>query len=288
MSFEQQAEEQIPVLVSKEIDVEKIVFIDVPPKDGKPRNVRIRYQHEPDVDPERFLIQTAKMRMPFGIGNNKKFTKDDGDKLKWDIQLSFQGEDRSKRIKRFRTAIEEIDNRIKEEILKNGDVWLPLPDEEDDDGKFISQTHNTKTVRKCYKSALKRFKPKPNKPEEIYPDNFKISIPWKYASKEDNEGAPSEHIQFYDEAGRNIDWKSVQGGCEAIAVFEINGLFCSTGFGTISPSVKLVQLQIFRPKKLKGFQIKYEAEDDEEEEEGDSIEGEEEVEVSDEGEYEDE
>jgi len=68
-----------------------------------------------------------------------------------------------------------------------------------------------------------------------------------------------------------------------VALFEINGLWCSTGLGTFGPSVKLVQLQVFKPKRVKGFQIKYEAEnDDSEEEDAESIDEENSVDAPDE------
>ena len=240
---------------------------------------RIKYQFDTDGDdcePEKMLIQSTKMKALFGISNNKKFCKNPEDKVKWDIQLSFQGEERSKKIQRFRSTIEDIDTRNKKEFMDNADTWIPLPDEEDDDGNFLEVLHDMKSVRKSYRSALKRFKPKKDKPDEKFPDNFKISIPWdtKPRTDEDEEdpefiGNPRKEIEFYDEHGKEISWKDVPRGCEVVAMFEINGLWCSTGFGTVSPSVKLVQLQVFKPKKLKGFQIKYEAEDDEEDSEDD-------------------
>ena len=287
--------DSLPVLLTKEINAENMVFIDVPPKDGAnpSRSVRIKYQHSSEGEPERMLIQSAKMKLPFGISNNKKFcTGKDGvvdwSKVKWDLQLSFQGEERSKRIQRFRAAMEEIDKKIKDVVLPNADEWIPLPDEEDDDGNFKSVSHDAKTVRRSYKSALKRFKPKKNKPDDIFPDTFKISISWdmKPVSEEDKHnpefsGNPKKGIEFYDEQGTEMHWSQIPSGCEVVALYEINGMWCSTSFGSVSPSVKLVQLQVFKPKRLKGFQIKYEAEEDEDDqdEDEDSIDEEDEEEV---------
>jgi hypothetical protein len=248
-------------LISKEIDTDKIVFIDTPPKDNSARAIRIKYSYESNTEPERFIIQSAKMKAPFGISNNKIFLKKPSDTLKWDLQLSFQGEENSKPIQRFREAIERIDNRIKKECLKNGDTWIPLDDDEEEG----PQKHNEKTIRKAYSSALKKFKPKKDKPNDVYSDTFKINIPW---DTENNK--PRSNVQFFDENQNEILWTDIVPGSDVIALFDINGLWCSRlGGGTISPSVKLIQLQFFRPKTIRGPCIRYEADDEEEDVESD-------------------
>ena len=68
-----------------------------------------------------------------------------------------------------------------------------------------------------------------------------------------------------------MKWTDITPGCEVVALFEINGIWLSPGIKQFGPSVKLVQLQVFKPKRLKGFQIKYEPEDDSEDDEEASI-----------------
>lgn len=226
------------VLLAKEVKAENIVFIDQAQKsDSAMKTIKMKYIHKLDEDPDRFIIQSAKMKIPFGIGNNEKFLKD-GDKPKWDISLSFQGEERNKSIQKFREAIESIDKRIIQEGRNNAANWIN--DDEPDD----------KSMKKAYKSALKKFKPK-TKSSDTFPDNFRINVAW-----DDEKNQPRSGIEFFDENGAELSWEAIVPGCEAIALFEFNGLWCSTGLGTFGPSVKLIQLQIFRPKKVKGFQIK--------------------------------
>ena len=122
--------QEVPILLAKEFDAEKLVFIDNPPKEGTSRSVRIKYLHDEESDPERLIMQSARMKIPFGISNNLKFVTDkknvvDTSKLKWDLQLSFAGEERSKRIQRFRKAIDDFDNRCKDSLVKNGNNWIP-------------------------------------------------------------------------------------------------------------------------------------------------------------------
>lgn len=299
--------QEIPVLLPKEFDAERLVFTEVPSKDDNSTSVRIRYQHDGSSEPERFIMQTAKMKIPFGLANDSRFAKDPS-KLKWSLQLSFSDEDRSKRIQRFRTAMNDFDKKCKEVLLKHGDVWIPLPPDEDDDGNFVEARHDEKSIRKIYYSALKRFKfnPKKHKEGDRYPDTFKITVPWDNESivnsdDEDDVGSPRKNIEFYDESGNEISWKEVTPGSDVVALFEINGLYCAKGLKTVSPSVRLVQLQVFKPKRLKGFKIKYDDDDNvgeesEDEEDDDLVDNnslenaeevvEEEVEVSDEEEEE--
>lgn len=244
-------------LLSKEIKTENIVFIDQPQKsDSAMKNIRMKYIHSSESEPDRFIIQSAKMKVPFGINNNEKWIKNEQDKVKWDLSLSFQGEERSKSIQRFREAIELVDDCIMKEGTSNAAEWIN--DDEPDE----------KSMKKAYKSALKKFKFNPKKHDDgtNYPDTFKIGISWDH-----NEDRPRNGIEFFDENGKEVSWDYVTPGCDVVALFEYNGLWCSTGLGTFGPSVKLVQLQVFKPKKVKGFQIKCEQGEDSDEDE--SIEG---------------
>lgn len=243
------------VLLAKEVNADNIVFIDqVQKSDSAMKTIKMKYNHNPNEDPDRFIIQSAKMKIPFGLGNNEKFLKE-GDKPKWDISLSFQGEERNKSIQKFREAIENIDKRIITEGRNNAAEWINDDDPDD------------KSMKKAYKSALKKFKPKKDsKSSDTFPDNFRINVSW-----DDEKNQPRSGIEFFDENGSELSWEAVVPGCEAIALFEFNGLWCSTGLGTFGPSVKLIQLQIFKPKKVKGFQIKPEtANGDSEESESES------------------
>lgn len=249
------------VLLAKEVNTDNIMFIDQAQKsDSAMKNIKMKYLHVEGEDPDRFIIQSAKMKIPFGIGNNEKFLKDADNKLKWDISLSFQGEERNKSIQRFRETIEMIDKRIIQECRNNSAEWIN--DDEPDD----------KSMKKAYKSSLKKFKPKKDaKSSDVFPDNFRINISW-----DDDKNQPRSGIEFFDENRQPIKWDSITPGCEAVALFEYNGLWCSTGLGTFGPSVKLIQLQVFRPKKVQGFQIKHESANGESDEE-DSSEEEEDV-----------
>lgn len=223
-----------------------------PNKDSGTGTVGIKYNYGPHDDSGRMVIQSARMRVPFGISNNEKYSKD-GDNLKWTMQISLDGEEKNKKIKKFKNFLEKFDEYFMKLGLENAEEWLN--DDEADE----------KSIKKSYKGALKKFKPKKDKPDTIYPDTFKISIPWDYEKDQ-----PRSNIEFFDENGDETSWTDVTPGCEVIALFAINGIWCSPGLSSYGPSIKLVQLQIFKPKKIKGFNIKYDKDSDDESDEEES------------------
>jgi hypothetical protein len=216
-----------------------------PNKDSGTGNIQLRYNYKPD-EPDRLVMQSARMRVPFGISNNEKYAKD-GDNLKWTMQVSIEGEEKNKKVRKFRKFLEDFDDHFLELGLANAEEWIG--DDEAD----------AKSIKKSYKGALKKFKVKKEKPDVVFPDTFKISIPWDY-----DKDAPRSNIEFYDENGKETEWTDVTPGCEVIALFAINGVWCSPGLSSYGPSIKLVQLQIFKPKKIKGFNIKYDKDSDDE------------------------
>ena len=279
------------VLLSKEIKSEKIVVVNDPERDNT-KGFPVQYIFDVKNDDEtvsqessRFVIQTPRMKCPFGISNDAMFTKEkdgsiDINKLKWNIQLSFAGEDKSTKIQAFRDAIiNRVDAKFKEIILKNADKWIPLEDDEEEGPQF----HTEKTVRKAYKSSLKKFKIKKDKPNDIYPDNFKITIPWdtdKNSEEDENDlnfqGNPRKDVEFCDKNFNPISWKEVVKGSEVVAIFAINGLFCTPGLGMMGPSCKLLKLIVYPPKRVSGFQFRIDNDEEVEEEEEIVVEDEEE------------
>lgn len=210
-------------------------------------SVPISYDYKSNGHTEMLTIQTARMKAPFGIGNNEKFRENENSKLKWSIQLSFDGIEKNKKIEKFHKFLDMFDDQLRNEGLKNADEWIN--DEEADE----------KSIKKSYKPALKKFKPKKDKPDQMYPDTFKINVPWNY-----EKDRPFDSIEIYNELGEVTEYTDIIPGCEIIAVFSVSSIWCARGLGFFGPSIRLVQLQVFKPKKIKGFNIKYEKDSDEE------------------------
>lgn len=250
-------------LLASEFDADNLVISKMQQNDSGMGTVRVRYQYTPGEEPERLVVQTARMRCPFGISNNEKYSKE-GDNLKWSIQISFDGEEKSRKIQKFRGFLEAFDDFFVKKGMENADEWI-----NDDDP-------DEKSIKKAYKGALKRFKPKKDKPGVVYSDTFRVNIPWNY-----EVNSPRSNVEFFDEAGNETSWTEVTPGCEVIALFAINGIWCSPGISSYGPSIKLVQIQVFKPKKIKGFNIKFDKDSDDESSDDDELEEEDEIEDDD-------
>lgn len=225
-------------LLSNNVDTSKIVFGDVKSQKsgGSIKSVRLSYKYNDKEEPFRMVVQTAKMKSPFGICNDEKYGNGD----KYDIRLSFQGEEKSKSIKRFRECIEKIDNTVIQKGLENCNEWF---------GK--KELANEQLLRMCYKSSIKKNK------NEKFADMFRISIPFQ-------ENKPRNYIEFLDHNGEQIEWEDVKPHSEVICLIELNAVWLSPGTNQFGISVKLVKMQVFKSKQISGFQIRDEVESDDE------------------------
>jgi hypothetical protein len=220
------------ILLSSEVKPECMQFEKSKPiKEGSViKSARIGYRHNGSEDAGSMIIQTARMKTPFGIGNDAKFANGD----KWDIRLSFQGEERSKKIQRFRHCMEDVNKKVVEAAGTHSTEWL-------------GEQYDPGFLKVMFKSSIKKSK------KENYADMFRISIPFN----KDNTG-PRSNVEFYDEEHNKIEWTEVTPGSEVVCLFVINGAWSASGTNQFGISVKLVQLQLFKAKQLRGYQIKAE------------------------------
>lgn len=235
-------------ILASEFDITRLVVSKHQKDKAGGGSVRVLYRYNDDEEPSRLIVQTPRMRAPFGLNSNEKFAKEN-DLLKWTLQLSFDGEDRNKKIQKFKQFLETFDEHFIKLGIENSEEWIN--DDEPD----------LKSVKKAYKGTLKKFKIKKDKPDVVYPDNFNVSVSWDY-----EKDRPQSNIEFFDEQGEPTEWTNISPGCEMVVLFSINAIWCKPGIGSYGPSVKIVQAQIFKPKKIKGFNIKYDADEDSDQE----------------------
>jgi hypothetical protein len=250
------------ILFSSEFDATRVNFEKAKSQKegGSTKSSRISYNYDDSGDTEPLLIQTAPMKVPFGIANNEKWIKEGEIANKWDVRLSFQGEERNKKIQRFRKAFEQLEAVVVQKCLDNCTEWL-----EDDD-------HDMKTIKKSFTSSIKKQSAKSKEKSGVeYPDMFKTKVPF---NKENTE--PNNYIKFYDENQQETTWESVVPGCTVVCLVNVSSVWLSPGPGTFGVTSRLSQMQIFPAKRVSGFQIRKETEygeEEEEEEDEDSIEG---------------
>jgi|694.fasta_scaffold00964_25 hypothetical protein len=218
-------------LLSSELDPNKICFSEAKSQKigGNIKSSRVSYFYGNNTDESnRLIIQTARMKIPFGINNDEKF----GDGSKWDVRLSFQGEERSKKIMRFRECIEKINEAVKTKCAENSKDWF-------------GKEYKRDILEEFFKSTIKTSK------KEGYSDMFRVSIPF---NKENT--APNGNIEFFNDKEEPISWHDVTPGSEVICLIEINSVWIAPGTKQFGIIVKLLQMQVFPSKQLRGYQMR--------------------------------
>ena len=215
-----------------------------PPKQNKlgGQSVLLNYTPEGSQTPGPFIMQTCRVRLPFGIDQNKP---QNGDSVKYHISFSMANEEtQNEQLKMFTQNIRSIDKKAKEYSQQN-DSWF---------GKKLSG----ELVNEFYKSAEKF----PKDPK--WPSNLKVKLPFDLKKGE-------AQFKLYDENKKEINILDGNGelnsdaiprGCEAVCLIQTTGVWFvgKTQFGV---GYKLVQAKIYKSNKLSGYSI-VDSEDEEE------------------------
>jgi hypothetical protein len=232
------------IVLPNEFESNGINFM--PPKQNKlgGQSVLLNYTPEGSQTPGPFIMQTCRVRLPFGIDQNKP---QNGDSVKYHISFSMANEEtQNEQLKMFTQNIRSIDKKAKEYSQQN-DSWF---------GKKLSG----ELVNEFYKSAEKF----PKDPK--WPSTLKVKLPF------DKKGVPQ--FVLYDENKKPIDMVDSDGnvnpdaiprGCEAVCLLQSTGVWFvgKTQFGV---AYKLLQAKIYKGNKLSGYSIvDSEPEDGEEE-----------------------
>jgi len=225
------------VLLSTEVNAENVVINEA--KTGKTsgfKSAKIRYNLEGKES--RFLLQTGKkMRIPFGISNNEKF----GDGTKWEVQFSFQDEERSSSVQNFHAALDRVNNKVLQTVQENSQ-------------EFLGKEYSLEMLMEFFKNSIKQAK------DPKYAPTFRVQVPFK---------GDKPLFTVYNEKEEEIDWNEVEKGSSCTAVVEAAQLWMSSGTKQFGVTWRLLQMQTFKSERITGFQIRKETQDLEGEESDD-------------------
>lgn len=270
------------VVLSKNFDPNNVVFASkINPMNDAVTSCKISYRYPEETingtkfpgETSRLIIQSAKMKAPYGMKNGERFGQPD----KWAVNLSFQDEEKKKSIASFRTAYEALDIRVIQEGLARTDLGGNHDFDDDDDEEL-----RKKLIKKGYSSRIQIPK---NTGENDYPTTLRLDVPWDREKQ-----TPRDYVQFYDENNELTSWETAQTtGLDMVCLFEVNQVWTSVGNHKFGISIKLIQMKIYgrgtSGGKVTSFQIQNEVEDDDEvESESESIDAdaiEEEVDIDD-------
>ena len=221
------------IVLPTEFDINAINFS--PPKPNKLGGQSILVNYTPEGTESRgaFILQTCRLRIPFGIDQSKP---ENGTQVKYHISLAMGNkETQNDALLQFTENIRAIDNKAKAN-----------PSESE---SWFSKKLSKELVNEFYKSAEKF----PKDPK--WPSNLKIKLPF------DKKGDPQfkifdenkKQIDIIDSDG-NVNTDAIPKGCEAVCLIQSTGVWFvgKTQFGV---GYKLLQAKIYKSNKLSGYAI---------------------------------
>lgn len=110
------------VITVKEFDISNLSFGDVKKLENNGKYIPMYYNKSP------FVIQTPQCHAPYGM-NVYKDEKTGNESFS--LELSFKDRDTRPTLQRFFEILNEIDNRVLEETMKNSQAWIRKPPNRD-------------------------------------------------------------------------------------------------------------------------------------------------------------
>lgn len=222
------------------------------------QSVLLNYFYENTKKSGPLILQTPRMRMPFGP---EIYESDTGFK-KYSVNTSLANLDsNNSNLKLFTEIIRNLDTFTKKYATDNSELWF-------------GKKQKAEVIEEFYKSPEKKSK------LDKYPSTLKLKLPVKV-----NGDKSIPQFNIYNDSkeiinivdNSDIDISCLEKGSDVIAIIQCTGVWFvgKTQFGL---GWKVVQLQTFKTQKIVGYSI-IDEDPEEEEEEVEEVEEEEEEEV---------
>ena len=226
------------VITSSNFQVESVTFGKHKPNTNGGYNIEISVGDSTNET----LLQTPKMRAPFGIATDKT------NPFKKSLDLSFQGIESSPSIKSFRDLIENIDTMVIDYAMKNCKT-------------FFKKELSREIVSDYYYSGIKLSK------KEQYSDTFKFKLLFLKPNPEKNLPNGKFLTTFWDPKGGEQPETYIDKGDSVTALIKPQMLWVANrSFGV---TWVCTQLRVHKQVKVSGYAFKKTDDDQEEIESGD-------------------
>jgi hypothetical protein len=246
-----------PVVLVSDFKIENVSFKEPKKNAVGGQSVLLNYTNPKTKKAGPLMIQTPKMRMPFG----PEIAESDTGVKKYSVNTSLASDDtQNANLKIFTEIIRVLDEHTKKFATDNSEEWFGKKQKAD-------------VIEEFYKSAEKKSK------KEKYPSTLKLKLPVKIAGDKkipqfDIYNDSKELVNVIVDS--EIDISCLEKGGEVVGIIQCTGVWFvgKTQFGL---GWKIVQLKTFKNQKVVGYSIVDEEEEVEEEEEEEVVEEEEEV-----------
>ena len=248
------------VLTATNFDVKTVIFGKHKPNTNGGYNIDLTIGDSTNET----LLQTPKMRAPFGIGTDKT------NPFKKSIDISFNGQDTSESIKAFRSVMEKMDEMAIDYALKNSKTF------------FNSKKELTRDIiEEYYCSGIKKSK------KEEYADTFRFKLLYLKPNPDKNMPNGKYITSFWDPKGLEKNENYLDKGDSITALIKPQMFWVAAKqFGI---SWVCTQIRVHKQQRVKGslfVKTNDDVADAQDEEETEEIEGSEEEEETEEVEVE--
>ena len=244
------------VILSSNFKVANVSFKEPKKNAVGGQSVLLNYFNDETKKSGPLLIQTPKMRMPFG----PDISDGDNGAKRYSINTSLATPDsNNQNLTVFTEIIRVLDEHTKNFAVQNSELWF-------------GKKQKLEVLEEFYKSAEKKSK------NEKYANTIKLKLP-VIKKQPDDKLVPQ--FEIYNESKElvniiqngDVDLSCLEKGGEIVAVIQCTGVWFvgKTQFGL---GWKVVQLKTYKNQKLVGYSII----DDDPEEEVEEVEEEEEIE----------
>lgn len=223
-------------LLPKNVNVSKLKYSEVKSLSNGSKTVYINYGSD------KLTIQTPFLNIPYGVGDGTykdgdgKDVKQEADRKKFDLSVSFRGMDENPKIQAFHDKMQEIERKIKDDAFNNRLTWL----RDDFDGMKAF-------TDKMFSPFVKYDKDKDTgKIIGKYPPTLRVKLPY------DNK-TEAFTFESYDMDENEVDFKTILPklkGAKVQLVIQLSGIWFAGGKYGCTWKVLMGKFQLARKSKF--------------------------------------
>ena len=220
------------VLTATNFSVDKISFGKHKPNPNGGFNIEMSIGSSTDE----ILLQTPKMRCPFGISTDKT------NPFKKSLDISYQGSDTNESIKAFRKIVESVDELVIDYAHKNSK-------------SFFKQEYSREVIKAYYNSNIKLSK------KEQYSDTFRVKL--LYRKPDETKKTDGKYLtSFWDNKGQEQSYTYVDKGDYVTNLIKPQMLWI--GNKQFGVSWICTQVRVTKQQRTSGYAFKKTDESDDE------------------------
>jgi hypothetical protein len=232
------------ILRANQVDLSKFTFCDPTVNKYGGKSARVKY------DGKDFMIQTPRMRLPFGLGAYEEKDKSGNViKTKYSLDFSFAGYEMgdngtpvSPKIREFYDLLMQMQKLLIQAACENSETWLDMEDISEGVAKALTRD----LVKFAKDKVTKKVNPK-------YPPTFKTKLGfWEDRFL----------VNAFDEDKNKIEdlREYLVRGTQAIGILKLTGV--TFAGGKVGYSFQVTQLRMYAPQGLPSYAFLADDEDD--------------------------